>query len=157
MSASIRIREAVTDADMDSARVLFREYADSLDFDLDFQNFERELSLLPGPYAPPDGCLLFAETEGAVAGCVALKKLDDEACEMKRLYVRPAYRQYGIGRALSEAIVAEGRQRGYRFMRLDTVEPMHAARALYTSLGFREIEAYCYNPLADAVYMELEL
>lgn len=153
----LSIYRAQTEADLDEARQLFREYAASLDFDLCFQGFEEELAALPGPYAEPQGTLLLAERDGEVAGCVAFKKLEDGVCEMKRLYVRPAHRGKGVGRALTEAIVEAACERGYDTMRLDTVASMHAARSLYRSLGFRETEAYYHNPLDEVVYMERDL
>jgi putative acetyltransferase len=143
------------------ARELFLEYAQSLGFSLCFQNFDKELADLPGEYSPPGGCLLLAEYEGQPAGCVALHKLknsDDSICEMKRLYLRPQFRGKGLGRALADRIITEARQMGYRRMRLDTVEPvMKDALAMYRRLGFKEIAPYCANPIAGALYMELEL
>jgi putative acetyltransferase len=155
------------------ARELFLEYAQSLGFSLCFQNFEQELANLPGDYAPPDGRLLLAEYGGQLAGCVALHKLatkDDcesgsavyedasEFCEMKRLYLRPQFRGKGLGRVIADRIIAEARQIGYRRMRLDTVEPvMKDAVAMYRRLGFKEIAPYCANPMAGALYMELQL
>jgi putative acetyltransferase len=140
------------------ARELFLEYAQSLGFSLCFQNFDKELTTLPGDYAPPRGRLLLAEYEGQPAGCVALHPLQSEICEMKRLYLRPGFRGKGLGRALAERIIAEARQIGYRRMRLDTVEPfMKDAVAMYRKLGFREIAPYCKNPVSGAMYMELEL
>ena len=152
------IRRAETEADLDATRRLFRAYVDSLDFDLDFQDFEDELAALPGPYAPPDGAILLAEVDGEPVGVVAVQPLDDEgACEMKRLYVMPDYRTRGLGRELAMTIVEEARKLGYNVMRLDTVTTMTTARRLYRSLGFAEREAYYHNPLADAVYMERPL
>jgi ribosomal protein S18 acetylase RimI-like enzyme len=139
-------------------RDLFLEYANSLGFSLCFQNFDDELAGLPGDYAPPSGRLLLAECEGQVAGCIALRKLEDNICEMKRLYLRPQFRGNGLGRVLAERIIAEARQIGYRRMRLDTVRPvMNDAIALYRRFGFQEIAAYCENPQAGVLYMELEL
>ncbi|HKU27193.1 MAG TPA: GNAT family N-acetyltransferase [Candidatus Sulfotelmatobacter sp.] len=140
------------------ARELFLEYAASLGFSLCFQNFDRELANLPGDYAPPGGRLLVAECEGKVAGCVALHKLADDICEMKRLYLRPQFRGKGLGRVFAERIISEARQIGYRCMRLDTVESaMKDAVAMYRKIGFREIAPYCANPMPTALYMELQL
>ena len=140
------------------ARELFLEYAQSLGFSLCFQNFDKELAELPGDYAPPEGRLLLAECENQLAACVALHKLEPGICEMKRLYLRPTFRGKGIGRALAQRIIAEARQIGYHRMRLDTVEPvMKDAVAMYRKLGFKEIAPYRPNPIAGAMYMELEL
>ena len=140
------------------ARELFLEYAKSLGFSLCFQNFDQELASLPGDYAPPDGRLLLAEYENQLAGCVALHKLDDGLCEMKRLYLRSQFRGKGLGRALADRIIAEARQIGYRRMRLDTVEPvMKDAVAMYRKIGFREIDSYRANPMPGTLYMELLL
>jgi GNAT superfamily N-acetyltransferase len=145
---------AVTDmSDVEDARALFREYAASLPFDLDFQDFDRELAELPGAYAPPRGALLLARG----AGCVGLRPIDETTCEMKRLYVRPSTRGTGLGRTLAEAIIEEARRLGYARMRLDTVAAMDAAQFLYERLGFREIPAYRPNPIAGARFLELEL
>ena len=149
---------AITPVQISQARELFLEYAQSLGFSLSFQNFDKELAELPGDYAPPDGRLLLAEYDGQLAGCIALHNLEDGICEMKRLYLRPQFRGKGLGRALADHIIAEARQIGYRRMRLDTVEPvMKDAVAMYRRLGFREIAPYCMNPMAGALYMELEL
>lgn len=142
---------------LDDVRALFTEYVGSLGFDLHFQEYEAEYAHLPGEYAPPDGRLYLARYDGAVAGCIALRKIDGEACEMKRLYVRPQYRGKGIGRSLSEKLIREARAMGYRTMRLDTVPHMTAAIALYRSLGFQEIQPYRYNPMPGALFMELSL
>ena len=145
-------------AQIAQARELFLEYAQSLGFSLCFQNFDEELAGLPGDYAPPKGCLLLAECEGQLAGCVALHALEPGVCEMKRLYLRPQFRGKGLGRAMAERVIAEARLIGYRRMRLDTVEPvMKDAVAMYRKLGFKEIFPYCENPMAGALYMELEL
>jgi putative acetyltransferase len=141
-----------------ATRELFLEYAQSLGFSLCFQNFDQELANLPGDYAPPEGCLVLAMQDGQPAGCVALHKLDDEYCEMKRLYVRPQFRGHGLGLALAERVIADAREIGYKYLRLDTVEPvMRAAVAMYRELGFREIAPYRPNPIEGALYMELQL
>ncbi len=150
--------QAVSPEQVEQARALFLEYANSLDFDLCFQSFDEELNGLPGSYAPPAGRLLLASCDGQAAGCIALRKLEDEICEMKRLYVRPAYRGKGVGRRLVDAVIAEGRDIGYQRMRLDTIESsMRDAIALYRRRGFREIAPYRTNPIAGALYLELLL
>jgi ribosomal protein S18 acetylase RimI-like enzyme len=139
-------------------RELFLEYANSLGFSLCFQNFDQELASLPGDYAPPEGRLLLSAANGQPAACVALHKLAPEICEMKRLYVRPQFRGKGLGRELAERVIAEARQIGYKYLRLDTVEPvMKTAVDMYRQLGFREIPPYRPNPIAGALYMELQL
>jgi GNAT superfamily N-acetyltransferase len=143
---------------IEQARALFLEYAQSLGFSLCFQNFDKELAELPGDYAPPSGRLLLAEFEGEVAGCVALHKFEPGICEMKRLYLRPKFRGKGLGRALAKIIIAEAQKLGYQRMRLDTVEPvMKDAVAMYRQLGFREIAPYRANPMPGTLYMELDL
>jgi len=153
----LNILDAQTGENLEAIRSLFEEYAASLGFDLSFQDFENELANLPGDYAPPNGCLLLAKYQGQVAGCVALRKLSDGVCEDKRLYVRPQFRGLGIGRRLVEAIISEARKIGYSSMRGDTVGSMQVAQALYGSLGFEEIEPYCYNPIEGAKFIELKL
>lgn len=148
---------AADEADLPAVRALLREYADALGFSLAFQDFEREVQTLPGDYAPPSGALLVARAGGTAVGCVALRRLDDETCEMKRLYVRPTLRGGGVGRLLANAIVGEARRLGYARMRLDTVPEMAAAQALYEQLGFRDTEPYTRNPVPGARFLELEL
>jgi GNAT superfamily N-acetyltransferase len=138
-------------------RRLFEEYADSLEVDLGFQDFDRELAELPGDYAPPSGRLLLALDGDEPAGCVGLRPFEPGVCEMKRLYVRTAYRGTGLGRVLAERIVEAGRDAGYERMRLDTLPTMAAARGLYLSLGFVEIDAYRPNPVHGTTYFELAL
>jgi len=153
----LEILKADSGENLEQAKMLFVEYADSLGFNLDFQNFEEELASLPGDYAQPSGCLLIAKYEGQPAGCVALRKLSDNICEGKRLYVRPQFRGLKIGRKLVEAIIAEARRIGYSSIRGDTVPSMQIAQALYASLGFKEIEPYCRNPVEGAKFIELKL
>jgi GNAT superfamily N-acetyltransferase len=139
-----------------AVRALFEEYAAGLGVDLAFQDFEHELEDLPGDYAPPGGRLLLALAPEP-AGCVGLRPYEPGVCEMKRLYVRPAYRRTGLGRRLAEAVIAAGREAGYDRMRLDTLPTMQGARALYRSLGFVEIDAYRFNPVHGTTYFELAL
>jgi ribosomal protein S18 acetylase RimI-like enzyme len=138
-------------------RELFTEYARAIEVDLCFQNFDRELAELPGQYAPPEGRLLLARERGLPAGCVALRKIKDEICEMKRLYVRPAFRYRGLGRRLAEKIIVIAREIGYERMRLDTLASMKEAIRLYESLGFQRIAPYYDNPTGCAIFMELKL
>ena len=151
------ILQAETADHLREARLLFQEYAASLGFDLGFQGFETELAELPGAYAPPRGRLLLAFHEGRPAGCVALREIDEEVCEMKRLYVRPGFQGLGIGKALAEAVIAEARGIGYVSMRLDTVPSMARAQGLYRALGFREIQPYRFNPIPGTAFLELRL
>lgn len=181
------IRRAAFPEDGPTVAALFREYVAGLPFVMDFQDFEREVSSLPGCYSEPQGCVLLAigadggntppggasecrhpagicasddrpgAAEPPAVGCVALRPLEPGVCEMKRMYVRPQARGMGVGRELAEAILREGAARGYRLMRLDTIARMAAANALYTSLGFQPAPAYCYNPLPDALYFERSL
>ncbi len=146
-----------SDGDIPEVRGLFREYVDWLGIDLSFQNFEQELAALPGDYAAPDGRLLVSQHEDRLAGCVALRRLDPDRCEMKRLYIRPQFRGSGLGRRLVLAIMDEARAIGYRSIRLDTLPQMSAAQGLYESLGFREIEAYRFNPVAGTRFLEADL
>jgi len=154
-----RIRRADPADDLATVRTLFREYAASLGFALDFQGFEDELLALPGEYAEPRGTIVLAEgPAGEIWGVVALRPLEDEAtCEMKRMYVRPIARRQGLGRILGEAILAEARARGYRAMRLDTIDTMTPAITLYESLGFRPIAPYRFNPMPGALFFEAEI
>jgi len=156
--SELKITQALTPEQVATARELFLEYAQSLNFSLCFQSFDQELASLPGDYAPPSGRLLLAEVNGRSAGCVALHRLGEGICEMKRLYVRPEFRGHRIGRQLAEAVIAEARAAGYQRMRLDTVAPvMREAVQLYRELGFHEIPAYRPNPMPGTLYMELAL
>jgi putative acetyltransferase len=157
ISAMIEITQVRAGRDLEEIRRLFEEYASSLGISLDFQDFDAELASLPGDYAPPEGRLLLARWQGQVAGCVALRRLSAAVGEMKRLYTRPGFRQQGIGRALCSAVIEEARSMGYEQIRLDTLPSMASARALYRSLGFREIDPYRYNPIEGTAFMELRL
>ena len=153
-----QIFDAQSDEDIQQARSLFEEYASGLGISLCFQNFDQELKNLPGDYAPPDGRLLLATQDNQLAGCVALRKLEPGVCEMKRLFLRPAYRGRGLGKVLVESIIDEARKLGYIRMRLDTLPGrMDKAIALYRSIGFVEIGPYCENPVEGAKFMELDL
>lgn len=147
--------------EMGAVRDIFQEYAASLSIDLEFQDFETELNSLPGEYAAPRGCLLLAQVEGMVAGCCALRPLDSadypNAAEMKRLYVRKAFRGFGLGRQLAEAMLEQARLAGYASVLLDTLDEMEAARALYTELGFEEIPPYYHNPVAGSHYLKADI
>ena len=152
---------ATSAQDMAIAAQLFREYADSLGLDLAFQNFDDELAQLPGDYAVPRGALLLAYVDGALAGCCALRPLDNadipNAAEMKRLYVRRAFRGFGLGRQLAETILDAARQAGYASVLLDTLDDMEAARNLYADLGFQSIEPYYHNPIPGAHYLKADI
>jgi putative acetyltransferase len=157
----IALRSPTHADDWLSTRAIFSEYAASLTVDLCFQNFEQELADLPGEYAEPRGALLLAWVDGVVAGCCALRPFDASdyanAAEMKRLYVRPAYRGSGLGRLLTEAILDAARAAGYHCVLLDTLDDMEAARALYEDLGFDEIPPYYHNPHAGAHYLKVDI
>ena len=154
---NLNILKAESIEDIKLVRELFLEYAKSLDFHLCFQDFERELAELPGEYAPPSGLLLLLMSEGKAAGCVALRKIEDAICEMKRLYVRPEFRGSGYGKRLAVAVLDEARKLGYSSMRLDTVPSMKEAIRLYQLLGFKKIKPYRSNPIEGAIFMELDL
>jgi GNAT superfamily N-acetyltransferase len=152
------IDSAETAEQIEQARHLFREYQSWLQIDLCFQNFERELTQLPGDYAQPAGRLLLAYEESQLAGCVALRKIDERICEMKRLFLRAEFRGHGLGRRLIETVIREAKQIGYERMRLDTLPPkMNDAIDLYRSYGFKEIASYYDNPVPGAIFMELDL
>jgi putative acetyltransferase len=146
-----------TDREVDAVRLLLVEYAASLSVDLTFQSFDDELAALPGRYAPPRGALLIARVDGEPIGCVGLRPLDEETCELKRLFVRLVHRGDGTGLRLLEEAVAEARRLGYLRLRLDTIPGMERAQALYERFGFREIAPYTENPVAGTRFLELEL
>jgi ribosomal protein S18 acetylase RimI-like enzyme len=151
------IREAQTAADIEQVRELFLEYQSSVGVDLCFQGFAEELASLPGKYARPAGRLLLAMNVASILGVVGLRPLSGTDCEMKRLYVRPQGRGSGLGRLLTNALLQEARLAGYSRVLLDTLPTMTGAQALYRSMGFKEIEAYCNNPIAGTLYMALNL
>jgi len=153
----MQIISAESAAQLSEIRTIFREYEQFLNVDLCFQGFEEELASLPGKYAPPSGALFLAVKDNSVAGCVAVRAFEGKICEMKRLYTRPSYRGKGLGRQLAEKIILEAKELGYELMRLDTLESLTAAMALYRSLGFTETGAYYDNPLENVIYWELQL
>jgi len=146
---------------LQATREIFREYADSLNIDLCFQNFDAELAGLPGEYTPPEGALLLAYADEELAGCVAMRRLSDvdhaNACEMKRLFVRRAFRRFGLGRVLAQALMERAASAGYSAMLLDTLDEMESARELYASLGFEEVAPYYFNPIPGAHYLKAPL
>ncbi len=156
-SRMIELLHVTTEPDILEARSLFREYASSLSFNLCFQGFEKEVNSLPGLYAPPGGTLLVAHYDNHPSGCGAFRPLEGSDCEMKRLYVRPVARGLGIGKMLARALISEARMRGYRQMKLDTIETMVEAINLYRSLGFQETNPYTANPIPGARFFALSL
>jgi GNAT superfamily N-acetyltransferase len=158
MIATLHLEQAKTPEQIALARTLFQEYGASLGFSLCFQNFDKELAGLPGDYAPPKGRLLIAYSDGEPAGCVALHQFEPGISEMKRLYVRPAFRGKRVGLAMANAIIAAARDIGYKRMRLDTVPSVMAdAVKMYGRLGFKEIAPYRVNPQPGTLYMELDM
>ena len=157
----IELLAAETAEQLSAVRDLFREYAASLAVDLCFQNFQSELAALPGEYAAPGGALLLVLVDDAPAGCVAMRPLPESdhtnACEMKRLYVRRAFRRFGLGRRLTQELMDRATQAGHSCMLLDTLDDMESARELYASLGFEEIPPYYFNPIPGAHYLKVEL
>lgn len=156
-----RLISADTPALLDAARELFLEYAGTLAVDLCFQGFESELAQLPGDYAEPAGALLLALVDGELAGCGAFRPLPEadmpNACEMKRLYVRPTHRRFGLGRLLAQQLIDQAREAGYSLMYLDTLDDMESARELYATLGFHEVAPYYFNPIPGAHYLCVDL
>lgn len=153
----LRIKKAEEEKEYEEARTLFKEYAESLSYTLDIHGFQKEMENLPGEYAPPEGFILLAYIEDQLAGCVALKKLNEETCEMLRMFVRPKFRQRGVGRAMAERTIEEARKIGYKKMWLDMVESMKNALGLYQSMGFAKIKPFREVSRGNAVFMELNL
>jgi ribosomal protein S18 acetylase RimI-like enzyme len=153
----IELRWVRQPLELEHLRGLFREYADSLDVDLAFQSFEEELASLPGKYAEPSGRLLLAYRGTEALACAAIRRLDDQTCEVKRLYVRPAGRGHQLGRMLMTRLCQEAKAIGYSRMCLDTLPSMHVAQALYSSLGFKEIAPYVFNPVLGSRFMAIDL
>lgn len=160
-TAVISLRPAQFPDDLQTVRQLFLEYQAGLGIDLCFQGFDAELAELPGAYAPPAGTLLLACVDGEPAGCCAMRPLYNtdhlNACEMKRLFVRPAFRRFGLGRVLAQALMDRATEAGYSSMLLDTLDDMEAARGLYESLGFVEVPPFYFNPIPGAHYLKAEL
>ncbi|WP_315118128.1 GNAT family N-acetyltransferase [uncultured Clostridium sp.] len=154
---TIEFKHVIRQDMIKQVRQLFLEYTQSLKIDLSFQNFESEVETLPGKYGPPDGDLILALVDGEVAGCIALRKISEGICEMKRLYVRDNYRGIGIGKMLIDMIIKEASKFNYHYIRLDTLPMMGKAQDLYISFGFYDIEPYVYNPIKGARFMELKL
>ena len=161
VSPRVQLLTPESPAQFDATRAIFREYAAGLGVDLCFQNFDAELATLPGEYGAPRGALLLATVNGELAGCGACRPLGDvdyaNACEMKRLYVRPAFRRFGLGRMLAQALLDEARRAGHSVMLLDTLDDMESARGLYETLGFKEIPPYYFNPIPGAHYLKAPL
>jgi GNAT superfamily N-acetyltransferase len=153
----MQICQASSELQIANVRQLFEEYAVELGIDLDFQGFAAELAGLPGAYGPPRGSLLLATDDQQAAGCAGLRRLTDESCEMKRMYVRPAFRGQGLGRQLAEQIIAEARRIGYAQMLLETLPQLDGATRLYTSMGFQHRGSYYDTPLGETIFMELSL
>ena len=160
-ASNIRFITPTTPEELQATRLIFREYAEQLGIDLCFQNFDAEVASLPAEYAAPQGALLVALVDGNVAGCCAMRPLNSadyaNACEMKRLYVRQAFRGFGLGRQLAEAVMEAARMADYHHVLLDTLNDMEAARALYEGLGFEDIPPYYHNPIAGAHYLKADL
>lgn len=153
----IKIVEAKKEGHLNQARILFREYEIFLGVDLCFQGFEQEITELPGKYASPKGCLLLGMDGNKLVGCVAVRPLQEDICEMKRLFVRPEFRGHGYGKILVEEIIKKAHNIGYHYMRLDTLSSLKQAINLYESFGFKKIKPYCFNPLPDVICWELKL
>lgn len=154
---NIEFKHVTGEGMLEEVRQLFMEYAQSLDIDLAFQDFQTELQTLPGKYGPPGGVLLLAMVDGKCAGCIALRRISDDICEMKRLYVRDSCRGLGLGKALISMLISEAGKLNYQYIRLDTLATMKEAQKLYLSYGFYDIGPYVYNPTENARFMELKI
>lgn len=143
--------------ELEEVREIFVEYANFLQVDLCFQNFEKELQTLHQVYFPPLGCIILAKDEKKVVGCIALKPIGEDICEMKRLYVKPAARGKALGKQLVEELIHFAKEAGYKTMKLDTITSLKDAIKLYRSKGFIETDAYVYNPLPEVLYLQLSL
>lgn len=152
-----KIKFAETKKDFFNAKQLFKEYSDSLNFSLSFQNIDNELDNIPGKYSKPNGCIILAWDNFTPIGCIGMRPLDELTCEIKRLYLKPNYRGLGLGRLLTKNIIAYSRKREYLKACLDTTSKMKKAISIYKSLGFVEISAYYNNPLPDVIFFELNL
>jgi ribosomal protein S18 acetylase RimI-like enzyme len=154
---NIIIKQVEKPDEIENVKQLFLEYAESLNFDLCFQNFDEELQQLPGRYSPPEGRLLIALNDNKPAGCAALRKHNEHTCEMKRLYVKPEFRHFGLGKILVDKLLDEAKMIGYKKMILDTVPSMESARKIYESIGFKETKPYYYNPQPGTIFMSINL
>ncbi len=153
----IEIQKIATEQDLEDVKQLFREYANFLQVDLCFQGFENELAKLPAKYAEPEGAIFLAKIDEKSAACVALWKLEEGICEMKRLYVKPEFQGLGLGKKLTLMLLEEAKNKGYKTMKLDTLKRLQSANYIYHALGFTEIKAYNFNPEVDVVYFEKKL
>jgi putative acetyltransferase len=153
----IEIQKIATHQDLEDVKELFRAYVQFLGINLDFQGFEVELAKLPAKYAEPEGAIFLAKVDGNVAGCVALWKLEDGICEMKRLFIKPTFQGLGLGKKMVLVLIDEAKNKGYKIMKLDTLKRLQSANYLYTSLGFVSTKPYNFNPEPDILYFEKEL
>lgn len=153
----IEINKISSEQDLEDVKQLFREYVAFLQVNLDFQGFEEELAKLPAKYAEPEGCMFLAKVNAQPAGCVALWKLEDGICEMKRLYVKPEFQGLGLGKMLSQRLMEEAQIKAYHTMKLDTLKRLVSANKLYQNLGFSETKPYNFNPEPDIVYFEKKI
>ena len=154
---TIEIEKISSEQDLEDVKQLFREYVEFLQVNLDFQDFENELAKLPAKYAEPEGSIFLAKVNGQPAGCIALWKLEDGVCEMKRLFVKSEFQGLGLGKMLANRLMEEAKNKGYLTMKLDTLKRLESANYLYASLGFGETQAYNFNPEPDIVYFEKAL